>query len=145
MEDRILPLVLSGLYAQVLGTAPVGLEGSIGGSVDQTLVPLLVAQLLERKPRNHKQPTTPWVRSAGSLEDTRGGNLCFLWERLMKAYQVHRGPCYLSAICRSPLLIMPHLHPSLLTLRMSIQNCNYVRIEVTGLMILATLCSKKNH
>lgn len=137
--------MLSGLYAQILGQLLLAEKTPLVGLVDQTLVPLLVAQLLERKPRTHKQPTTPWVRSAGSLEDTRGGNLCFLWERIMKAYQVHRGPCYLSAICRSPLLIMPHLHPSLLTLRMSAQHCNYVRREVTGLMILATLCSKKNH
>lgn len=53
-----------------------------------------------------------------------------LWERLVKAYQVQRGPCYLSAICRSPLLILSHLHDSLLTLRQSIQRFIYFRREV---------------
>lgn len=56
------------VYAQVLGTAPVGVEASLVGLGDQTLVPVLVAQLLERKQGTHKQPMTLWVRSAGSLE-----------------------------------------------------------------------------
>lgn len=53
-----------------------------------------------------------------------------LWERLVKAYQVQRGPCYLSVICRSPLLILSHLHDFLLTLRQSVQHFIYFRREV---------------
>lgn len=67
MEDRIRHLCFL-VYAQVLGTAPVGVEVSLVGLVDQTLVPLLVAQLLEGKQGTQKETMTPWVRSAGSLE-----------------------------------------------------------------------------
>lgn len=57
------------VYALVLGTAPVGVEGYIGGTWQNGAgtVPLLGAQHLERKQGNHKQSMAPGV-SAGSLE-----------------------------------------------------------------------------
>lgn len=96
--------------------------------VDQALVPVVGVQHLERGQGNHKQSMAPGV-STGSLEGHGRGSKD-LWERLVKSYQVQRSLCYLSAICRSPLLILSHLHHSLLTLRKPIPNLIYFRREI---------------